>query len=212
MGYSDFKSLVIRGKNKPQKVLIFLHGYGSDPESFSDVGKYIVENVENTDAVLPYGFKFCARCGLGYEWFPMDSDNILDWKKDISFASNKMIEFLDAVKEKYNITSENIILGGFSQGAMLALDAGIRAEVGHIIAFSGLLVNESVLDQKSMNTKIALIHGDADEVLPLSSMLAAVDEFKERGINVSTLIIPRLNHSIDMKGMNFAVNFLKREE
>lgn len=212
MGYADFKSIVIRGKNKPQKVLIFLHGYGSDPESFSDVGKYIVENVENIDAVLPYGFRFCARCGIGYEWFPMDSDNILDWKKDIVSASNNMIKFIDAVQEKYNVSKENIILGGFSQGAMLALDAGIRASIGSIIAFSGLLVDEAVLNKKSSNTKIALIHGDADDVLPLSSMLAAVDEFKEREIQINTLVIPRLNHSIDMKGMNFAVNFLNGEQ
>lgn len=212
MGYSDLKSLIIRGKNKPQKILIFLHGYGADPESFSDVGKYIVDNIDGIDAVLPYGFNFCARCGIGYEWFPMDTDSILDWRKDIVSASNKMIEFIDSVKEKYNVSSENVILSGFSQGAMLALDAGIKAEVGWIIAFSGILVDESVLDKKNKKTKIALMHGDSDEVLPLSSMIAAVDEFKERGIDIKTLIVPRLNHSIDMKEMNFALDFLKGDK
>ena len=208
---SDFKSLLIRGKNIPKQILIFLHGYGADPEGFADVAKYLVDNIEEMDAVLPYGFNFCARCGIGYEWFPLDTDNILDWGKDIKIASEKMLQFIESVKGKYNIPANNIILAGFSQGAMMSLDAGIKAKVGKIIGFSGLLVDESVLDQKDDITDIALIHGDADDVVPLSSMVAAEDAFKERGIDIKKCIIPRLQHSIDMKGMDFAVKFLKGE-
>jgi predicted esterase len=70
------------------------------------------------------------------------------------------------------IKPENIILGGFSQGAAMSLFTGLTCDVklGGILSMSGYLPiqmkTEQLFTTKNVETPILMCHGDSDMVVP----------------------------------------------
>ena len=63
-----------------------------------------------------------------------------------------------------------LVLVGFSQGTMLALHVGLRRPVAPaaIVGFSGLLAGpEHLAEAKTCRPPILLIHGEADDLIPV---------------------------------------------
>lgn len=119
--------------------------------------------------------------------------------------------FLDAELARHNLTDDRLVLVGFSQGAMMALHAGLRrpkAPAG-IIGFSGMLVSpESLKDEAVNRPPILLIHGDRDEVIPVDALFAATDGLAAAEIPVEWHLSPGLGHGIDGEGLRQGAAFV----
>jgi phospholipase/carboxylesterase len=103
-------------------------------------------------------------------------------------------EFVDALEH------EQIVLGGFSQGAVLALSVGLgagRPRPAAVIAFSGFL---PVVDGWSLGGEpwppIAIGHGTYDEVIPVAFGQRAREQLLAAGASVLYRESP-LGHAID---------------
>jgi phospholipase/carboxylesterase len=61
---------------------------------------------------------------------------------------------------------------------------------------------------------VLLLHGDADEVLPVTAMFHAKTQLEDLGFEVSAHVSPGLGHSIDeyglLRGASFLANRLAR--
>lgn len=202
--------ITIKSQSKPSNILIMLHGYGSSADDLKDIGLYYTKIFPELEIIIPNGISKCSEAGIGYEWFSLENWELGLWKENINPASKIIINFINQLKEKYHLESKNFILLGFSQGTMLSLDAGIKSNVNAIIGFSGLLVNDNILKSVLKIPNILLIHGDADNVVPISSLIATKDSFDDYGFDVETFIVPRLDHNIDMKGLERSVEFIKK--
>ena len=53
-----------------------------------------------------------------------------------------------------------------------------------------------------------LIHGDADDVVPVQATPSAAGHLQDAGFSVETLICPGVPHSIDPNGLRRAIEFL----
>ena len=78
---------------------------------------------------------------------------------------------------------------------------------GTTIAFSGRLLPPTNLINSL--TPICLIHGNEDDVVDPQETNNAAKYFIEKGIKHEKFIINNLAHSIDDKGLKFALQFLK---
>lgn len=60
-------------------------------------------------------------------------------------ARSALAGALDALREKYEIPSEQLVLGGFSQGAMLSTDYALHAstDLGGLVVLSGSVLTEN---------------------------------------------------------------------
>jgi phospholipase/carboxylesterase len=59
-----------------------------------------------------------------------------------------------------------------------------------------------------METPILLVHGSADPVIPSTESSKAAAALQALGVNVETLILPGLPHTISAEGAAQAGNFL----
>ena len=57
---------------------------------------------------------------------------------------------------------------------------------------------------------VHLVHGEADEVVPVQATELAYNQLKELGCAVEKTIIPSLAHGIDMTGLQNGGNFLTK--
>jgi phospholipase/carboxylesterase len=101
-----------------------------------------------------------------------------------------MVEsFLDACEEKLSAPRERIVLGGFSQGAMLACDVTLRAErpPAGLVLMSGAPVSETEwrsLAEKRAGLRVLQSHGRADPILPFAGGEYLCELLRSGGLEV----------------------------
>ena len=102
---------------------------------------------------------------------------------------------------------------GFSQGAMTVLFTGLRraAAPRAILAFSGGLVAPETLPAELANrAPVLLVHGEADDVVPVTARATPEQALRAASVPVETLCVPRLGHGIDATGISMGALALQR--
>ena len=170
--------------------VILLHGYGGDGKDISMLSLNWKRHLTNTIFLCPNGHEPCPINPSGYQWFDLTKDDPKYILNETIKAEKKLNQFIDEVKIRYNLENDKICLSGFSQGCMMAINLGLVSEekFNCIVGFSGKIIDKNDLEQrKKNNPNILLVHGDADEVVPVSNLLEAKDFLIRNNIDVNTL-------------------------
>ena len=188
-----------------KKIVLFLHGYGANGKDLIGLKDYINNKDLNIVFSSPDAPEKCPFNYFGYQWF-----ELVDRSEEELFSGlKKSYHYLDKILSELiieNQTSyENIVIIGFSQGAMLADYYGILSKniLGGIISLSGGLP-KNILDQISknnINQKFSIFHGKADTVV---SYLRSKDLnfFLDKNNLLNNLIIEEnCDHEISLKAI-----------
>jgi phospholipase/carboxylesterase len=208
--------IIIKPENglEIKNAVILLHGYGGDGKDISMLSLNWKRHMPNTVFLSPNGPEVCAVNPAGYQWFDLskeDPDYILD--QSIK-AENKIKQFIDEIKEEFNLTHNQICLSGFSQGCMMSLNVGLTSEEKFlcIVGFSGKIINQNNLKERIKNsTDILLIHGDADQVVPSTHLLEAKDFLIRNSVEVDTLLVKNCDHHIPIESSSTALNYILKK-
>ena len=194
--------------------IILLHGYGGDGKDISTLTLNWKRHMPNTVFICPNGHETCPINPSGFQWFDLtkdDTDYILD--QSIK-AEEKIKEFINEVKQEFNLKNNQICLSGFSQGCMMSLNVGLTSEekFSCIVGFSGKIINQNNLKLRIKNsTDVLLIHGDADQVVPSTFLLEAKDFLIRNNVEVETLLIKNCDHHIPIEASSTALNYILKK-
>lgn len=196
---------------KPTSIVAILHGYGSDGNDLIGLGQALAPILPDTLFVAPNGPQACAINPAGYEWFPLDM-NAPQGHLGLAESVRPLVrDYLHAELAAAGLSEKDMILAGFSQGAMMALHVGLQMKtaLAGIVAFSGGLVSPDNLDKRIISKPpVCLVHGDSDEVVPTAATAQARRLLKENNVPVQAHISPNTGHSIAPDGLNFAAAFM----
>ena len=209
----DTKIIKPDNTNKIENVVILLHGYGGDGSDISMLSLNWKRFLKNTTFLCPNGHQKCIINPIGYQWFDLSKDDENYILSEAKKAESILQKFIQEVKKEYNIPSSKIVLSGFSQGCMMAINLGLVSEekFNCIVGFSGKIIDKNDLEQrKKNNPNILLVHGDADEVVPVSNLLEAKDFLIRNNIDVNTQIIKNCGHHIPVEASSLALNYIKK--
>ncbi|MCR5224646.1 MAG: dienelactone hydrolase family protein, partial [Alphaproteobacteria bacterium] len=182
--------VVLKAQSAVRQLVFIFHGYGSNKDDLVSVGEAFSEASPSSEVHLPNGIEKCKE-SFGYQWFPLIGEDIKNWEKAFEEKANELISYMDTVIAEKNLDFKNVVLAGFSQGAMLSLSLGLRLGVKGVIAFSGLLLSPAISLSKK-NTKVLLTHGIQDDVIPISAMHLTENALKNSGIEVRTAVSANL--------------------
>ncbi len=197
---------------KVENAVILLHGYGGDGKDINILTLSWKRFLPNTIFLSPDGHEKCEINPSGFQWFDLTSGNskyILEQSKK---AELKLKEFIEEVKNEYNLDNSQICLVGFSQGCMMALNLGLinNENFNCIVGFSGKVIDEEDLKKrKNSSTKTLLIHGDSDEVVSPTFLLEAKDFLIRNNVDVETKLIKNCGHQIPVEASSYALNYIK---
>ena len=199
-----------------RSVVVFVHGYGANGEDLLGLADPLSEHLPDTLFVAPDAPETCAGSPMGFQWFPIpwiDSSSEEEAERGLLAAADDLNAFLDALMVDEDVLPEQVVLFGFSQGTMMSLHVVPRREdaIAGVVGFSGRLVSPELLtDQVQSRPPILLVHGDADDVVPVQSMPEAVEalqnaDFKE----VFAHIMKGTGHGIAPDGLSVALAFMR---
>lgn len=200
---------------KPQKLVILLHGLGSNGQDLISLAPYWARDLKDTVFVSPDAPFPCDMAPPGYpnsfQWFSLqnrDPDIILS---GIKTAAPILEAFIQEQLAKYDIPAEKCALTGFSQGTMMSLYQAPRfpLAMAGVLGYSGALFWEEGADNASLNRiPIHLIHGGADDVVPVESWYIAKTKLEEENFPFSGHTTAGLAHNIDEEGIMSGGTFL----
>ncbi|PCI87076.1 MAG: phospholipase [Hyphomicrobiales bacterium] len=198
-------------KEQINKLVIFLHGYGSNGNDLISLTESIYKSLPHTAFVSPNAPFACDGSPSGYEWFPLYSLSYAEKLKGTQMAAPHLNAFIDAQKAKYGIEDKDIALFGFSQGTMMALYIAPRRKqaLAAVVGFSGALTAiDELATETTAKPPILLVHGTQDDVVPYSSLAEAEQGLSKNGFDVITHSSQGTAHGIAPDGINMARDFL----
>ena len=214
MGYSlNTTILNPLSKKKPKNAVILCHGYGGDGKDISLLASYWRTYLPDTLFVCPDAPERCAVNENGFQWY-----DLMDQTKDQVLVKSlvsemKLNTLIDEVLKDNHLTGEKIALGGFSQGCMISLQTGVKRKdkINSIIGYSGKIVDEDHL-QNNINSRpnIILMHGDKDQIVPVTFLLEAKNFFNKNNYKIETKILKNCEHRIPTEGSSLGLSFLKK--
>lgn len=196
----------------PEQIVVLLHGYGSDGNDLIALAQYLQTELPQALYVAPNAPQPCDINPAGYQWFPLDLDRELSRLDGAASARPVIFQFLEDLWAETGLKVQDTLLVGFSQGAMMALDVGLRLDPAPfgIVGFSGALIApEQLQGELGGKPPVALIHGSADDVVPTESSQIAEAHLKQWGILSALHIDHGSGHTIAQDGLGFALAFVR---
>ena len=211
----------------PRQLVILVHGYGADGNDLIGLSPHWARLLPEAGFVAPHAPEACALSPMGRQWFGLDDYDANRMRRDPAYTEAMfahMLEgaqavapaldaFIDGELARAGLDDRHLALVGFSQGTMLSLHVGLRRAraCAGILGFSGSLVGpELLLAEIRARPPILLVHGDADEVVPVQALLTAGSGLAAAELSVEWHVSPGTGHGIAPDGLELGGRFLAR--
>ena len=200
-------------KNEIKNAIILFHGYGGDGNDISTLSLNWKRFLPNTIFICPDGIQTCSINPTGFEWFDLSKDDPNYILEESIKAENIIKQFIEEIKKEFKLSNSKICLSGFSQGCMMCINIGLTSQESYncIVGFSGKIIDKDNLTKRlKTKSKIFLIHGDLDTIVPINFLLEAKDFMIRNKITIETKIIKNSEHHIPIKASSDALNYIKK--
>lgn len=201
---------------KARQLVVFLHGYGANGDDLIEIGREWQPWLPDAAFVAPHAPEACPSSGFGRQWFGLTFRDPGERWRGVNHAEPTLNTFLDTELERHGLAPDRLALVGFSQGTMMALHVGLRRTVrpAAVVGYSGILVTppagiEDTAPLSATNAPpVLLIHGEADEVIPVEGLFYSMETLAKAGIPSQWHLSPRIGHGIDAGGLKHGGLFL----
>ncbi len=199
---------------KPKTLVLILHGYGADGDNLSDLAEAMHESLEDPLFLIPdapFGYEYAPT--MGRQWF-----SLMDRTESVLFngaqkAYEILLKFINEKLAEYQLSYKNLVLIGFSQGAMMSIFTALKLpeQCKAVISFSGTIVSaDDTIATCQSKPPVCIIHGSDDDVVHCTLGKFAAKTLKQMSLEVEFHEIPNLPHAIDLRCINIACEFLKK--
>lgn len=183
-------------RRQPRQVVILLHGWGAPGDDLVPLG----EALTAPGRLLVFPEAPLVSQGGGRAWWHLDLARLQaaqgaagrgrgeEFRSDVPAglpdARAKMMALVEEVTRRARVSPQAVVLGGFSQGAMLSTDVALAAPatIGALVVLSGSFIAEPVwtprLSALPAGFPIFMSHGRMDPVLPFAFAETLRDRFQ----------------------------------
>jgi len=200
-----------------EQLVIMFHGVGSNGQDLISLAPILSQKLPKTMFISPDAPFPCDMVPPGYpnsyQWFSLQDRDPKAMLEGVKQVFPIVEDFIEKQLETYNVPPEKLALLGFSQGTMTSLHVAprLKSKIAGVLGYSGALLWDSSQDiEKFQKMPIHLIHGEADDVVPVQARAQAEEILKNHVYEVSGHTTAGLTHSIDQKGIDSGAEFFSK--
>lgn len=194
----------------PKAIIIFCHGFGAPGDDLVGLRNELVAlkpSLRQARFIFPEAPLSLAAYGMGEgsrAWWLLDMDRIVAYQNNdpavrealevaepegLTSARQAMLKLLDEVTKQTTLPYSKVLLGGFSQGAMLTTDLALRQEEAPLglAIMSGTLICRDVWTKRApgrAGLQVFQSHGEEDPLLPYATALKLKSLLTDAGLTV----------------------------
>jgi phospholipase/carboxylesterase len=186
-------------------LVLVMHGRGADANDLADLAPMIDDGYRFVFPNAPKKFEPMPGYSFGYSWFdgwPPEGDSIVQ-------SREMLLTLIDELVARYPTPEGKLVVAGFSQGGMMAIDAGFRTKqnVAGIVCMSGAIFEAGQPPLRKL--PVLLIHGTEDEMIPLWAAQRTRLVLEENGVLPEYHEFP-MGHQVTAESMVVVRAFLLR--
>ncbi len=196
----------------PRQLVILLHGWGADGNDLIGLAPRFARALPYAEFLSPHG-PFPCDMGFGRQWFSLADRTPARMLAGLRAIAPAIDAFIDEALEERRLDDRALALVGFSQGTMAALHVALRRDeaCAAVLGYSGALMGaEQLAEEIKSRPPVLLVHGQADEIVPVQAMSQARAVLEALGVPVEAHERPGLGHGIDEFGLEAGARFLSR--
>ncbi len=197
----------------PRHLVVLCHGYSANAAEMAVFVESWAPWLPGAAFMAPDAPQPFEMLPSGFQWFSLQDRTPTVLEAGARAAAPLLNATIDAECTRLGIPPDQVALVGFSQGAMMALHAGLRRSPvpACILAYSGALLDTPALGTElGGHPPVLLVHGEQDGVVPFSRAGASETALRRLGIPVETCWRRGLEHSIDAAGLAAGLEVLRR--
>jgi phospholipase/carboxylesterase len=155
---------------RPEQLIVLLHGWRGEAMDLAPLAQALRSSFPRAAVLVPEApAPGDLRNGrvAGRQWYSLEGlDPARNWHARVSEARAGVEAWLRAQQQRLGVAPAATALGGFSQGAIVALETAVREDglAGRALAFAGCFT--ASFDAAPRHTTVHLFHGGADRVIP----------------------------------------------
>ena len=197
-------------KSPATSTIIFVHGLGDSGHGWAPVARQLQPHFPNSRFVLPNAPHQKVTCNYGmvmpswYDIYSLEEDLGQD-EQGLYQSKQRLLDLIQHESETQHIPTENIILGGFSQGAVMSALTGLTSSIklGGLFFLSGYIpLHEklpSTFTDANKQTPIFIAHGEQDELIKAKFGEMSKDLLLSRGYMVEWHLYKGMGHEASME-------------
>jgi thioredoxin len=197
---------VVKGSSA-QRLLLLVHGYGADEQDLGGLLPYLDPD-GSFAAVMPRA-PISAPGTPGYMWYEMGGGSAEVTDQFVT-ALDALDAIVDEQCEQLGFDRAGAILGGFSQGAGLALALGLyaapddrpRVRPAGVLAMSPAALTGPI-DESAREVPVLVQHGTHDPLIPVQRSRDLARDLREFGIPTVYREYP-MEHQVAIEGLRDA--------
>jgi phospholipase/carboxylesterase len=216
--HGSLRCIVVDGRTSvtfPEPIIpvVVCHGYGAPGDDLVGIAMPLIERLAENSGAFRFYFPEApidlSAVGMvgGRAWWPinmatlqqklqtdrfdelhdLEPPGIVDARDALTLT---LASIFDSMPNGFDRAQPTYVLGGFSQGAMLAMESALRGPAPPpqlLVEFSGTMVCQSDWKAKLhrlSDTTVLQSHGRSDFILPFSSAMVLRDFLTDGGIDV----------------------------
>jgi len=197
----------------PELIVVLCHGFGAPGDDLVPLAAEILDRKTSLGAhvrfVFPEAPHSLAHLGMGpgRAWWMIDMSRLMasqlgthgpesitellrrEAPEDLATSRKRLLGLVSELATLSKLPLSRIVLGGFSQGAMLATDVTLRLEEAPaaLCILSGALINETDWQKRAplrQGLHVLQAHGRQDPVLPFQTGEALRGLLTQAGLKV----------------------------
>ena len=177
-----------------RQLFVLLHGVAGVPEDLEPLGLALRVAFPGAAVLIPAGFAPCET-ESGNQWFCTQDDDG-SGAPSLSDALPALVDYVRAAQRRLRLRGADTAIAGFSQGAVMALEAVHAHEglAGRVLAFAGRYAR--LPTQAPRATTIHLLHGADDPVMPVHEARLAQNRLAQLRADATIDVASRVGHEL----------------
>jgi phospholipase/carboxylesterase len=195
----------------PDLLFLLHHGVGASAQHMASLAQRLAAEYPQA-AVLcldgPEPFDAAPGSG-GFQWFSVQGVTEANRAERVRAAMPRFIATVRELQQRFGVSWPCTALVGFSQGAIMALEA-VQAEsklAGRVLAFSGR--HASAPGHAPADTTVHLLHGMDDRVIPAGPAIDSAERLVALGGDVTADVLPGIGHELHPRLVECAMEQLR---
>jgi phospholipase/carboxylesterase len=180
----------------PPELLLLFHGVGSSAEDLLPLGRALAARRPGA-WIVSVRSPYPSDLGSGWQWFSVQGITEANRAARVDAALPAFRQTVDSWQHETGVDSAATTLIGFSQGAIMALEAtqAGTSPAGRVVSIAGRFVTPPRI--APAHTSLHLLHGEEDPVMPVASSIDAQARLQFLGAASTLDRFPGLGHGMD---------------
>jgi phospholipase/carboxylesterase len=197
---------------QPALAVVLCHGFGASGTDLVPLAGELLARVPSLGSRVRFIFPAAPLSlqGFGGEaraWWPLDLESVVAARasgaqgraamrahvpEGLAQVRRQLAACVEAVAQTSGLPASRVVVGGFSQGAMVCTDLALRQDEAPaaLVILSGTLIAEAEWRARAIRRRglrVLQTHGRQDPILPFADAVALRDLLQEAGLEVEFL-------------------------